>query len=234
MIVKDIKKKIIINFSISIVFVLITAGLFIYLSRFKENQDKQIAYVKQVASQIATKASDYQNKAQETKKYIEVWKTIPDNKKNFSGVKIDDLNGLLSKLSEKYYISNQSVKVSLPEDLKGGVFDRKTLYVSYADVTISFNAINDILAISFLSDFLKELNGYLITTKIDIKKDKKYTSQDLVDISSSKSSGNVMVKFSFAWYAYHKKEDTDKINPNNAPIISNTQNHIPDSNKSSQ
>jgi hypothetical protein len=243
MIIRDIKKKIAVNFTISIVFGLMVAGLIIYLSFFKNDQTKQINYIKQLASQISSQASEYQSKAQETKKYIEVWKTIPDNKRSFDGIKIDDVNKKLSQLSEKYYISNQSIKLSLPEDLKNGIFDRKTLYVSYTNVDISFNAIDDIKAISFLSEFLNGLNGYIVITNFDIKKNKKYSEQDLIDISSNKAIGAVVVKIEFVWYVYRQKTEEVKPAPNNpasnnaATQNSNTQNSnapVKTSNKSGQ
>ncbi len=213
MIIRDIKKKIAINFSISAILGLAVAGLLTYLSFFRTDQNKEIDYIKQLASQLSSKASEYQNKAQETKKYIEVWKTIPDSKKSLDGIKIDNINKTLAQLAEKYYIGNQSIKLSLPEDLKDGIFDRKTLIASYTNVEISFNAIDDIRAISFLSDFLGSLNGYVVVTNFDIKKNKKYTDQDLIDISSNKPSGGVLVKIEFVWYVYRQKEEDAKLGP---------------------
>ncbi len=213
MIIRDIKKKIVINFTISAVFGLMVAGLIIYLSFFKTDQTKQIDYIKQLASQLSSQASEYQSKAQETKKYIDVWKTIPSSKKSFEGIKIDDVNKKLGQLSEKYYINNQSIKLSLPEDLKDGIFDRKSLYVSYTNVDIAFNAIDDIKAISFLSEFLNGLNGYIVITNLDIKKNRKYSEQDLVDISSNKASGAVAVKIAFVWYVYRQKTEEIKFAP---------------------
>jgi hypothetical protein len=213
MIIRDIKKKIAINFFISVVFGVMVAGLLVYLSFFRTDQNKEIEYIKQLASKLLSKASEYQNKAQETKKYIEVWKTIPDSKKSLDGIKIDDVNTRLAQLAEKYYISNQSIKLSLPEDIKDGIFDRKTLIISYTNVEISFDAIDDVRAISFLSEFLDSLKGYILVTNFDIKKNKKYTDQDLINISSNKPSGGILAKIEFVWYVYRQKEEDTKLDP---------------------
>jgi hypothetical protein len=215
MIISDVKKKIAINFSISIALGLAVAGLLVYLSFFRNDQNKEIDYIKQLASQLSSKASEYQNKAQETKKYIDIWKIIPDSKKSLDGIKIDDVNKTINQLSEKYYIGNPSIKLSLPEDLKDGIFDRKTLYVSYTNVEMSFTAIDDVGAISFLSDFLSSLNGYIVITTLDIKKNKKYTDQDLIDISANKATGGILVKINFVWYVYRQKIEDTKSSPNN-------------------
>ncbi len=224
MIISEIRKKIIINFTVCAVFALVIAILLFYSSKHKKSQDAKIQFINELASQAKSKASEYQSKTEETKKYMEIWKDISDRKKSFDGIKIDDVNSLLNKLSEKYYISNQSIKVSLPENLKDGVFDRKSLAVAYAIVSISFTAIDDEKAILFLSDFLGSLIGYVVVTDIDIKKNRKYSDQDLVDISSNKINGAILVKFEFAWYVYRKKEEENKPLPN----IKNTNIAVPD------
>lgn len=210
MILKDIQKKIAVNFTGSVILIALVGGLSFYLIVSKKAENQKIATIKQRALELEAKALEYQSQAKETEKYIEVWKTIPDNKKGIDIVKIEEANILLNKLSEKYYITNQSIKISPPENLSGGAFDRKSFYVTYVDVNIACNAIDDIIAVSFLSDFLNSLDGYVVTTNVDIKKNAKYTDQQLADISSGKSGGAVLVKFEFAWYFYRKKEENSK------------------------
>lgn len=222
MIIREIKKKITVNFAIAFALGLLVAGLLVYMSSFKNDQNKQIDYIRQLASQLSSQALEYQSKAQETKKYIDIWKTIPDSKKKFEGIKIDEINNKIAQSSEKYYISNQSIKLSLPEDLKDGVFNRKSLYVSYTNVTITFNAMDDIGAISFLSEFLGSLSGYAIITNCDIKKNKKYSDQDLIDISSNKAIGGVAVKIDFVWYVYRQKAEAIRFESNSTNNNANT------------
>jgi hypothetical protein len=203
----DLKRKIIFNCITSFIFALGAMGVIWYFSSDKKSQDVEIAAINTQTQQIKDRSAEYISKSAETRKYKEIWKNIPENQKNLDGFKIDDVNKLLNKLSEKYYISTPSIKISVPENLKDGIFDRKSIYLTYSTVNIVFNALDDVKAISFLSEFVNNLIGYVIITNLDVKRTKKYTQTDLVDISTGKNSGFIAVKLDFTWYVYRLKEE---------------------------
>jgi hypothetical protein len=159
-------------------------------------------------------AINHGNNNDETKDIILSY-YISENKKNTDGIKIDEINAKLTSIANKYGISNPKIKLSLPEVIKGGVFDLKTANVMMTTASINFTAINDIKAMMFANEFINSLKGYPVVTSFNISKSKEYTLQELLDVSTGKSSGVVSGKIDFFWYVYKdlEKKPNETKNP---------------------
>jgi cell division protein FtsL len=95
---------------------------------FKEkdyNQD--IEKVRSEIINLKQRNTEVESKANDAKKYKEIWKKMSSTKKNMVGIKMDDVNSNLKKLSEKYSIIDPTIKVTLPENINEGLFKRETL-----------------------------------------------------------------------------------------------------------
>jgi hypothetical protein len=204
--IAQLKRKVTINLIITGILLVILSGS-IFLNFFqKSSLQKSIEKINNETSEIKNKASDLQNKTLELKKYVSLWSSINEKKKNANGIKMDEVNLILSDVASKYSISNPQLKVNLPEPVQGRLFDHNTITVLLTSVVLNFKAANDIKALSFVTDFLNSLNGYKIVTNLEIKKDKDYSIEDLVNISSGKTSGNVSGKIEFFWYVNKIKD----------------------------
>ena len=212
--VPNLRKQIIRNFSIAGAFFVAFGVIFHYHSNQKNTVKTKIDSINAETSQIEVELSDLQSKTAEIKKYKDMWLTISQNKKNTTGIKVDEVNSKLSATAAKYSIGNTALKLSLPETMKGGIFDRKTVSVMMSTATITFVAPSDIKAMMFINDFVTSLKGYPVITSFSISKSRNYKTEDLIDISTGKLSGLLDCKIDFFWYVYkdqEKKEDTKPV-----------------------
>ncbi len=200
--IPNLRKKIIINFSVSfLLFVFLGVIVNFYFNQKNDIEEK----IRKINNEIDRKKEELlalESKTAEVNKYTEIWQKISSNKTNTNGIKIDDFNSKLNSLADKHSINNLNLRISLPEALKDGIFKRDTLDIMLTTVNITFTALNDLKAISFINDFISSVQGYPIVTSFEIKKSKDYTDQDLQNIASGKGSGNVSGKIDFFWYVY--------------------------------
>jgi hypothetical protein len=202
-----LRKKNIISFSISGVLVLICAAGAFYTFRQKNTLKDKIEAIGSEASKIRSEASDLESKTTELKKYKKLWSSLTDNRKITTGIKMDDINSKLATLAEKYAITNQTIKVTLPETMKGSLFERSTITVTSATGSLNFQALNDVKALSFIEEFINSFPGYVVVTGAQIRKgDKNYTTEDLITISTGKGVGLINAKVDFVWYAFRGKD----------------------------
>lgn len=183
---ESLKKQIIKNLCITAFLAAAFSSIIYFYSSEKGSTEIKITKINNETSQINVELADLQSKTTEIKKYKEMWPTISEDKKNTSGIKADEVNAKLSALADKYGIANQTIKLSLPEMLKDGVFNCTTTSVTMSTVNITFTAVDDVKAIMFASEFLNSLKGYPVVTSFSINKKSDYTDKDLVEIFASK------------------------------------------------
>jgi hypothetical protein len=202
-----LRKKNIISFSISGVLALMCAVGVFYTLRQEDSLKGKIEAISNETSRIRAEAADLESKTIELKKYKKLWSNLTDNRKIIAGIKMDDVNAKLATLAEKYAISSQMIKVTLPETMKGGLFERSTITVVSTTATLNFQALTDVKALSFIEEFINYIPGYVVVTGVQIKKgDKNYTTEDLVSISTGKVVGLINAKVDFVWYAFRTKD----------------------------
>jgi hypothetical protein len=170
--IQILKKRITKNFSIAGFFVMIFASTFYFYYSKKSGVDSKISAINEETSQFNIELADLQSKTAEIRKYRDLWQTISANKKNTDGIKIDEINAKLTSIAIKYMISSPTIKLSLPEVVKGGIFDRKTVNVMRTTANVNFVAINDVKAVMFANEFLDSLKGYPVVTSFNISKNK--------------------------------------------------------------
>ncbi|MBU6140050.1 MAG: hypothetical protein KGP29_00635 [Proteobacteria bacterium] len=210
-----LKKRINRNLALSGIFTIIFGFSFYQFANQKNIVKTKVDAIGEETSKINLELSDLQSKTVEIKKYKELWPTIPESKKNTSGVKVDDVTARINSIAKKYGITNPTLRISVPELIKGGVFDLKTANVMIMTASINFSAPNDVKAVMFVSDFIESLKGYPIVTNFSIIKNKEYTGEELIELSTGKSSGLITSKIDFYWYIYRdleKKPEGDQEN----------------------
>jgi len=208
--VEQLKKNIIINSSILTVLVIIFSGCLFFVFYQKRNSDEQSNKINTETESIKAKTSSIAGKASQAKKYKELYSQIPLEKRtNFTGIKMDEINSKLKTIGDKYYITSREIKINVPENLKDEPFKLKTMNILYTTVVLNFRSYTEDKAFLFIDEFLKSLNGYTILTNMDIRKEKEYTSENLISISAGKGNGNVTTKAEFYWYSF-KEDDKAK------------------------
>lgn len=206
--IPNLRKKIIINFSLSVVLLLMLGAVIFFSFSHEGTLRQEIDHINNEANRIRNETVALESKTAEIKKYKEIWRSLPENKKNILGIKIDDFNAKLDSTAEKYAITSLNTKIAIPEPLKESLFKRDTVEITFTTVNISFNALNDLKALNFINEFLQSLQGYPIVTSFELKKTKSYDTQELENIAAGKALGVVSGKIDFFWYVY--KESAPK------------------------
>lgn len=203
-----LRKKITTNLCVSGLLLAALGSIIYYDIHRDKSVQLQSEQLQMETSMLKEKYIDLENKAAEVKKYQEAWKNIVSSKKTVGNIKMDEINDKLNQIAEKYSIIKPAIKIILPEDIDTGIFNRSTVTVAVSSATLTFESINDVKALSFVSEFINSIPGYAVITGLELKKSKKYTEQDLVDISAGKGSGAVIAKVDFYWYIYKPKVAT--------------------------
>jgi len=185
---------------------LIFSGIFAYYSNQKNTVQSKVDDISKETVQLNSELEDLQSKTSEIKKYRDLWPTIPAARKNSSTIKLNEITTKLDSLAEKYNASDQSVKLTLPEQINDGIFNIKTAGMLVSTGNVSFIAVNDIKALLLIDEFINSLRGYPIITQLSVVKTKDYLSKDLIDMSQGKPVGVVNAKIDFTWYVYKEPE----------------------------
>jgi hypothetical protein len=196
----DLRKKLITRAIIAIILFAVNLAIFLFYKNIKENSNNEIRKIETNISSISSRIIEVESKRAKIEKYKILWENLEDKHKDLNGIKAEEFNKKLEEISKKYLIKTSDVKINLPEVIKDGIFKRETFDIYLTSVSIKYNSVNDILAISFINEFIQSLNGYPIITYFDIKKDKSYEAKDLIDISYGKATGAISGRLEFFWY----------------------------------
>jgi hypothetical protein len=204
-----LRKRIALNFTVSLL-IIVSASFVIYLYFKNQTETRnKISDLSNKTNAINAEVHELQSKTVEIAKYKESWQKLSENKKNTSGIKIDDFNSRLEETAKKYFVTTKDVKINVPDALRNGIFTRDTIDILFTTVSIKFSAISDTMAMAFIADFVNSLQGYYVVTNVELKKEKDYSAQDLKDIALGKTVGNVEGKLDFFWYVSKESIKTE-------------------------
>lgn len=195
-----LRKKIITNAILALILLAINGAVFFFYSNIEKASEVEINKVEEQINNIKSRIREIENKDAEIKKYKTLWSTISEKRKHSDGIKVDDFNNILAEISKKYLVTTENVKINLPQVINRGLFKRETFELYYTSVSMNYSAISDVMAISFVEEFVSSLYGYPVIFYFDMSKSKPYNAQDLSDISYGKAKGSISGKLEFFWY----------------------------------
>jgi hypothetical protein len=195
-----LRKKIIINAILALILLGINGAVFFFYNNIDQASEAEIIKVEGQISNIKSRIREIEKRDAEIKRYKALWTTISEKRKHSDGIKVDDFNNILAEISKKYLVTTENVKINLPQVINQGLFKRETFDLYHTSVSMNYFAINDVMAISFVEEFINSLYGYPIIYYFDMSKSKPYSAQDLSDISSGKAKGSISGKLEFFWY----------------------------------
>ena len=195
-----LRKKIIINASLAAILLAINGAIFFFYNNIDQTSEAEIRKIDGQINSIKLRIQEIENKEAEIKKYKTLWPTISEKRKYSEGIKVEDFNNILADISKKYLVTTENVKINLPQIINKNAFKRETFDIYQTSVSINYFAISDVMAISFVEEFISSLYGYPVIVYFDMSKSKPYSAQDLSDISYGKTKGSVSGKLEFFWY----------------------------------
>ncbi len=205
--IANFKKRIIFHLSAFLTIIIIIIAFSFYDTIYQKNNAEQIVNMKTQISDLKIKSADIEIKINNAKKFKQLWIAASSKKKDFSGIKIADVNNNFNSLAKKYDITKPSITISAPKILKNGIYKLQTLDVNLVNFNISFDSLTDESALNFINNFTDSLPGYTIISNLAIKKSRKagYSKKELVEISNGKFPNLISSKVSFSWYFLKRK-----------------------------
>jgi hypothetical protein len=203
----SLRKKIIKNLLITFLLLAAFISIFIYNFFIDKKLESEISKLESEISSIRSKHNELLDKVSQFKKYQEIWSKIPPIKKQISDVKIEFITKNVNEIAAKYSIASPDFKMTIPEELKDGSLNNNLtdFYIVKSSGSIVFNSIDDLKAVSFISELINSMPGYLVIKNFEMKKEKTYNSDDFIKISTGTFNGLVNVKVDFTWYLYKSK-----------------------------
>lgn len=204
--IQKLQKILILNSVILTLILAAFAAVYYFISETRNSYLKENKLLQSEIRSLKAKKIKIENKIQDVKKYSELLLDLPENKKSTKAIRIDEINAILGNLALKYDISNQVIKMALPQPLDKGFFKKNKITVYFTEGSIRFESYHDVNAIHFVEDFINEVPGNLIITKFSLKKIGEYGKDKLIAISKGKNSGNVEAEVNFTWYSYRDQK----------------------------
>ena len=209
----DLRKKTIRNFAIALVITaLLGVGIWIN-NKEKDNLEKRLKNIKGEISKLDNKSRNLESKQKEITKYIEIWKRLPENKKETDGINMDNVNDLIASIARDNFIVDTEIKLGLPNPIKKGIFNTKKVNVLYTKATLKFKALDDNSAMN-LYEFFNSIPGYYAVKNITMNRRSAFSNEDFVNISKGKFPRIIDASAEFYWYAF-KSKNLPKNNKNN-------------------
>ena len=197
--------------SLITVSLIMVAGLVIFYHHYKAQiLLKLIGRINQESQRISNQAAELEVRVAEAKKYKDLWKSIPRERKMLSGIKVEIINEIIAKTAANFKVDTGNMSLSLPENIDIDLFEAKTITTVASNVVMDINAINDIELINFLLALKEAIPGHIIFKSLEIKKDKEYSNEELSKISEKKFKFSTIGKVEFIWYGYKEKISDEK------------------------
>ena len=203
--ISTIKTKITFNAIASVILVGVIGFGIYYNLIFVKDYNNKIDKINLEIKKIEQEKMSLESQAAEFNKYTQLWYELPDLQKTIEGIKSSKVNKTIDDLSKKHLINKIDISLTIPEELKSGIFRRSTIKVMHSRVEMKFSSLTDVKAIGFINDFLSTLSGHKVVTKLSIKRGKKYLKDDFQKISLGQYDGNIDTKATIHWYAYEDK-----------------------------
>jgi hypothetical protein len=207
-----LKKRAVFGLSIFGGLLLATTTTILYNKLAFKDKDEEVRYFNEQINDLKNKITNSETWVSDLNNYKKIWNEAGEKRKNFDDAKISDINISFESSALKNNLSEKSIKISTPEVLKGGIYNGQSFDVRLVALSITFNALTDKDAISFIKEFTESMSGYVILNDLEIKKNKKdgYSENDLINISTGQINGLTSVKANFSWYFLtHKNKPID-------------------------
>jgi cell division protein FtsL len=177
-------------FLYAIFMAVLVSSIYVLYSYVDENITKtnnDLTTLQEYSDKLSNDIVELENKARVSKKYIAIWDTIPENKKQINGIQLSDIKTLLDELTKKYGFKNIQINAETPESLSGD-FLREKIRASTSLITITFDSLLDSNIYDFINETMNKLDGFTLIESISITQQEQITDQYLITLSDNKDA----------------------------------------------
>lgn len=202
------KKLIKIYIAISCLIIAMIIGLNFHKYQFTKTIYQKYDSVNKDISDIKKLIIQTKEEIRKASEYKQLWILKNPNKKSFDGIEPARINIDFESMADDYYLDEYKISLSRPQKITGKPYENRVFDSYFMDCEISFNAINDSYAFSFIYEFIKQSKGILFIKNLEINKKKSYSEKDLVSISKGEfGTFAVSVNLKLKWLFFEKKKD---------------------------
>lgn len=197
-----------------------------YVDHLKRNLLKQVLYsgiivaalagsyvlFDEKSTQLKEELRKHQSEIQQQKQKIEtlllqqkdfresakLWEQLSDDSKKLEGLRIEEGRLLLEELKDDYKLGSLDIKVTPPTELSGA-YKTETSTIMSSKVNLSYTAISDQYALSFLDALLTRMPGYIQISNFSIRRDSDFSAAIIESIYNGQLPALVSVSLEFQW-----------------------------------
>ena len=129
----------------------------------------------------------------------------------------NEIQRILDDMRKRYRISNLSLSVGPIAPVRGETFDKETLITKNTRLEISFGALSDVHAFSFMNDVLNNTPGFMKIVSFNIERERKISNDVYISVSRGEEPRMVSVNASIEWLGYERVLEEEEEASNNAP-----------------
>lgn len=148
---------------------------------------------------IRQKKEDYEDS-------LRLWESLSSKNKELKGIKIDKGREILELLQKQYDIENMKIAFTIPEIVQSRNWETETIDVVSSTVTLTFEAISDQYAMSFMDAVKKELPGYVKVLSFRFSKIGRIDEQVIGRAKRGEFPRLVKARLKFLWRDLKEKE----------------------------
>jgi len=141
-----------------------------YFLKIKSGLAKERKEFSTKSSEYRAKLDNFQNKTQDIKESLEIWKRLGGENAYFLGVQIGHVKKTLDLLKDKYLFKELEIKMSKPI-IKNNLSKNKIIAIEYSSIDLKIRAYSDTDIMLFLFDLYNYSPGYLIIESYFINKE---------------------------------------------------------------
>lgn len=208
------KKQTQIRVSIALIALIITIATCLYITNTHNITKQTLFHERNKTIQQQSKLQRLLQEKKEFSESIKLWRQLQGESRSFDGLKIDDSKAILKNLEDTYKLTNTSITITPPIEIRDLHKNKTTLVIS-SEVTLSFETITDEIAFNFISELPKALPGYIKITSLKMERHNNLTDNTIKKLYNGTPVGLVKTNISFNWRDIKNIVPTDEIKTNN-------------------
>ncbi len=196
----------------------VLVAIFLYVSGEKEGLEKQLSGIKNESNRIVQATSNAENRNQLIVESLEIYKTLPRQRLPSTNLhlapqRVRDIRPILDSLKSRYKLSMKDTNLSPIEDATKELKTEHVL-VYRNQITISFEALTDELAMSFCYALIRELPGYATISNVGLKRIGAITPEVISSIQAREDELPYLVEGTvvFNWWTLRAKPEEKEQN----------------------
>jgi hypothetical protein len=154
---------------------------------------------------IRNQIRDLESQTVHAQKFITMGEEeFTDTQKSKAGLSINYATELLKRIGRNHNINNLQINFSSPV-LLSGIFEKNSIKINSALITIKFDTITDINVLNFIDEIEKQLPNFTILTDLEMTRTTQISDQYFESLTKGVIIPTLKADVKIRWYAISEK-----------------------------